>query len=43
MTRQDGGVAYLDILWGLQFGNFITRHIKSKHLFIDMFTKNLGL
>ena len=33
----------MDILWGLQFGNFATRHLKAKHLFIDHRLKDMGL
>ncbi|KAF8804855.1 FAD/NAD(P)-binding domain-containing protein [Phlegmacium glaucopus] len=40
---KDGGLTYLDVWWGLQFGNFVTRLLKAKTLLVDMCAKNLGL
>ena len=31
------------LLWGLQFGNFLTKILKSKHLFVDKNLKNMGV
>lgn len=37
-----GGVAYFDVLWGLMFGNWFARFVKSKDLLVPMFRKSLG-
>jgi NADH dehydrogenase FAD-containing subunit len=37
-----GGVAYFDVLWGLMFGNWLARFVKSKDLLVPMFRKSLG-
>jgi NADH dehydrogenase FAD-containing subunit len=38
-----GGVTYLGFLWGLVFGDWFSRLIKSKGLVIEMSRGNLGL
>ncbi|TFK24562.1 FAD/NAD(P)-binding domain-containing protein [Coprinopsis marcescibilis] len=40
---RSGGVTYMGLLWGLTFGDWFTRLIKSKGLFIDMTRSQLGL
>ncbi|KAF9002191.1 FAD/NAD(P)-binding domain-containing protein [Cyathus striatus] len=40
---RDGGSGYLPFLWGIVIGNWFTRLVKSRGLFIDYSKKNLGL
>jgi len=40
---QNGGVAYFGLLWGLLFGNWFARMLKSKDLLISMGNKAMGL
>lgn len=37
-----GGAAYMDILWGLCFGNWVTRLLKSADLFITKNMQSMG-
>lgn len=39
---QGGGVAYVDILWGLMFGNWFSRFAKSKDLLIGLSKNVMG-
>ena len=43
LTSQSGGATYLGLLWGLTFGNYFTRVIKSKDLMVGLVRKSLGL
>ncbi|KAF8574057.1 FAD/NAD(P)-binding domain-containing protein [Ramaria rubella] len=38
----NGGGSYIGILWGIQFGDWMTKNIKSKDLFISNTRKGLG-
>ncbi|KAF8510928.1 hypothetical protein BU17DRAFT_55017 [Hysterangium stoloniferum] len=38
----NGGGTYMDLLWGLCFGNWVTRMLKSNNLFIDKTRQSLG-
>lgn len=37
-----GGAIYMDILWGITFGNWVTKTLKSADLFITKTRKDLG-
>lgn len=39
---QNGGTAYFGVLWGLVFGDWFARMIKSKTLMVDKFRQGLG-
>ncbi|KAH8103898.1 hypothetical protein BXZ70DRAFT_670573 [Cristinia sonorae] len=39
---RNGGGSYLDILWGIQLGDWITSFAKGQGLFISMYRKMLG-
>lgn len=41
--KQNGGVAYFGVLWGLLFGDWVSRMIKSKDVLISMGSKAMGL
>lgn len=41
-TSQEGGAAYLDILWGLSFGNWVTKMLKSQDLFVSRSVREMG-
>lgn len=40
---QAGGAAYFNILWGISFGAWFARMIKSKDLLIGIARKSVGL
>ncbi|KDR72483.1 hypothetical protein GALMADRAFT_73843 [Galerina marginata CBS 339.88] len=40
---RNGGATYLGLLWGLTFGNFLTKIIKSNDLMIGLARKGIGL
>ncbi|KAF8882154.1 hypothetical protein CPB84DRAFT_1734913 [Gymnopilus junonius] len=40
---KNGGATYLGLLWGLRFGNYFTRMIKSKDLMVGFVRKSIGL
>lgn len=40
---QSGGASYFNVLWGLSFGDRVTRIIKSKDLMVERSRKALGL
>jgi len=39
---KNGGGGYFGILWGILLGNWVTRTLKGKHLFVSMSRGNLG-
>ncbi|KAF8156792.1 FAD/NAD(P)-binding domain-containing protein [Crassisporium funariophilum] len=40
---RNGGASYLGILWGLRFGDFLSKTVKSKDLMVGLARKGLGL
>lgn len=41
-TLQQYGAGYLDLLWGIVIGNWITKLLKGKGLLVSMSRSNLG-
>ena len=41
--KQNGGVSYFGVLWGLILGNWLTSLLKSRTLLIPMARKGMGL
>jgi len=40
---RNGGATYLGLLWGLSFGDYFTRLVKSKDLMVGLVRKSIGL
>jgi len=40
---RNGGQGYIDVLWGIRLGNWLTRMLKSKTLIIPMARAKMGL
>lgn len=43
VSFQHGGAAYLGVLWGMTFGDFFAKTVKSKDLMVGLVRRTLGL